>query len=231
MKKPTTPQPKTQPKTQPLPRGTFGDAAQPHRPFANALGDLKKQVQADDRARKVEEERKARLPPPPPPPPQDLSDDELLAMAMSGVKPIAGPARVGKPAPASVPQLPVAKEPAPQLGQEPDEPDWWAAKVDVAFLWSLGGERPWQKRVQFKGCDPLRLAPEVTRAIVRAREQHQGCLLLAFEPGLVEGGQRIGTWLREFIRKHERQSVIGYMTAKPADGGTQALYLWVRPKV
>ncbi|MBI5609338.1 MAG: hypothetical protein HY902_10720 [Deltaproteobacteria bacterium] len=218
-------------KPAPQARGTFGDAAAPHRPFASALGDLKKQVQADERARKEEAERQARLPPPPPPPPQELSDDELLAMAMSGVKPLAGPARVGKPAPASLPTTPNAKEPAPQLGQEPDEPDWWAAKVDVAFLWSLGGDRPWQKRVQLKGCDPAALGPDIGRAIARAREQHHGCLLLAFEAGLVPLGLRVGTWIREYIRKHERQNVIGYMTAKPADGGTQAIYLWVRPKV
>ncbi len=227
MKKPKPPPPK-----QPAqPRGTFGDTAAPHKPFASALGDLKKQVQAQERAQKAEEERRARMPPPPPPPPQELSDDELLAMAMSGVKPLAGPERVGKPTPASLPQAPQGREPAPQLGQEPDEPDWWSAKVDVAFLWSLGGDRPWQKRVQLKGCDPSSLGPDIARAIVRAREQHHGCLLLAFDAGLVPQGLRVGTWIRAYIRKDQRQNVIGYMTAKPADGGTQAIYLWVRPKV
>lgn len=216
-------------------KGTFGDPAAPHQPFKDALGGLKKaldqQAEADRKRAQVE----AKKPPPPPPAPK-LSDDELLALAMSGVKPLAGAQRVvanGQPTQAS--QRPTqAAAKAPILAED-DEPDWWQGEVDPAFLWSLGGERPWQKRIALQAGEPTGLGKELAAAVRMAREQHLACILLVF------GGMRRDNWrttagtpgatVRRLLRETLAPRVIGYMTAKPSDGGVNAIYLWVRPQL
>lgn len=164
-----------------------------------------------------------------------LSDDELLALAFSGAQRVdAGPGRVAPAAP-TTPQ--VAALPAHQavrlttVREEPDLPDFWQPGVDPQFLWALGGERPWQVRVRLKG-DVTTLDGQLARAVRQARVQHHACVLVDWvEVAAPAGARTCGEVVRDVLSSGAAGPILGYMTAKPADGGTKALYVWVRPSL
>lgn len=164
-----------------------------------------------------------------------LSDDELLALAFSGAQRVAdGPGRVA-PAAALAPQ--VAALPAQQAARlasaraEPDLADFWQPGVDPQFLWALGGDRPWQVRVRLSG-EVTALDGQLARAVRQARVQHHACVLLDWvEVTPPSGARSCGEIVRSILGSGLAGPILGYMTAKPADGGTKALYVWVRPSV
>jgi DNA-nicking Smr family endonuclease len=217
-------------------RSGYREDPAPVRPFADALAGLRKQVA----------KAKPAAPPPPPPPvqappPRILSDDELLAMALAGVKPLVGrsPDRVAPPAPQlpiAVPSppvaVPVAGSVAPKFAAEEDQdPDWWAGDVDPALLWSLdvGGSR-FERTVDLQRLERAKVASALEGALASAARQRLGCVRIV-HGGRVDASerpQRLGQAIREALRGSLRKFVHGYMRAQPEDGGGAALYVWVR---
>lgn len=205
------------------------------------------QKQAEERERRTA----AKAPPPvtapaqPTSPMPDLSDEEWMALAFSGAKAVVGPQRVAPAAPqealAVAAQAVVARRAVPVTTAasvpEPDLPDWWQSGVDPQFLWALGGDRPWQTRAVLHG--PLEQAlGQLQKACKEAMVQHHACVLVDFagitRVALTSGD---GNWLstgavvRQQLQSGVLAAVLGYVTAKPHDGGTTALYVWLRPKL
>jgi DNA-nicking Smr family endonuclease len=211
----------------------------PPSPFREALQPLKQQlVQQAEAQRKVEAEQRRNPPPPPPEPePSPLSEEELLAIALAGVRPLSGPARVAPKPPA--PQKVVADSKDKLKGiqglasdQEPDEPDWWSGDVDPSFLWMMGGDRPYQRALDLHGKVVEAAARDMEAAVHSARQQKQACILVIHGKGLRSAGEpRLGSAVRELLRGKLKRLVLGYSTARPEHGGTGALYVWVRPLV
>lgn len=209
-------------------------------PFREALSGMKEQfVQAAETQRKAEAQ--ARLKPPPPPVAEPerspLSDEELLAIALAGVRPIGGPGRVAPlPPPPQRPVLAAPDRPKGLLGltaaEEPDEPDWWSGDVDPSFLWAMGGDRPWQQTLDLHGKDVLAAQRDVEAAVHASRQQKHVCILVIHGKGLRSEGQpRLGGAVREQLRGKHKRLVLGYSTARQEHGGTGALYVWLRPLV
>lgn len=209
----------------------------PPSPFRDALQPLKQQLvqQAEDQRKREAELRRNPPPPPPPPAPSPLSEEELLAIALAGVKPLTGPGRVA-PRPPTPPQA-VAERKAQVKGlvglagdQEPDEPDWWSGDVDPSFLWMMGGERPYQRALDLHGKVVEAATRDLEAAVHAARQQKQACILVIHGKGLrSDGAPRLGSAVRELLRAKLKGLVLGYSTARPEHGGTGALYVWVRP--
>lgn len=210
-------------------------------PFRDALSGMKEQFVKDAEAQR-KAEAQARLKPPPPPPPTEperspLSDEELLAIALAGVKPIGGPGRVAPlPPPPQRPVLAAAEKPKGLLGltsaEEPDEPDWWSGDIDPSFLWSMGGDRPWQRALDLHGKDVEAAQRDLEAAIHASRQQKHVCILVIHGKGLRSEGQpRLGGAVREQLRGKLKKLVLGYSTARLEHGGTGAIYVWVRPLV
>lgn len=228
--------------------------AAPASPFA-ALAPLRdslrdaagQQKQAEERERRTAAKTPAPVPQPAPSavPMPDLTDDEWMALAFSGAKAVAGPQRVAPAAPqealAVAAQAVVARRAVPVTTAaavaEPDLPDWWQPGVDPQFLWALGGERPWQTRAVLSG--PLEQAlGQLQKACKEAMVQHHACVLVDFAgitrvaPTSGDGNRMsTGAVVRQQLQSGALAAILGYMTAKPHDGGTTALYVWLRPKL
>lgn len=210
-------------------------------PFRDALSGMKEQfVQAAEAQRKAEAQ--ARLKPPPPPAVVEperspLTDEELLALALAGVRPLSGPGRVAPlPPPPQRPVLPGAEKPKGLLGltsaEEPDEPDWWSGDIDPSFLWALSGERPWQRTLDLHGKDVAAAERDLEAAIHASRQQKHACILVIHGKGLRSEGQpRLGGAVRVQLRGKLKRLVLGYSTARLEHGGTGAIYVWIRPLV
>lgn len=231
----------------PKPTRPKQDASALPSPFA-ALAPLRDQLAQQAGQAKQEAERAAKAAakaaakpvvqqpaPAAPQPAVPLSDDELLALAFSGAQRVAeGPGRVA-PAAAMAPQVSaLPAQDAARLASaraEPDLPDFWQPGVDPQFFWALGGERPWQVRVRLSG-DVTTLDGQLARAVRQARVQHHACVLIEWVEVSPPGGSRTcGEIVRRILSSGLAGPILGYMTAKPADGGTKALYVWVRPSV
>ncbi len=210
-------------------------------PFRDALSGMKEQfVKQAEAQRKAEAQ--TRLKPPPPPAPAEperspLSDEELLAIALAGVKPIAGPGRVAPlPPPPQRAALATPDKPKGLVGltptEEPDEPDWWSGDIDPSFLWAMAGDRPWQRTLDLHGKDVEAAQRDLEAAVHASRQQKHACILVIHGKGLRSEGQpRLGGAVREQLRGKLKRLVLGYSTARLEHGGTGAIYVWVRPLV
>lgn len=207
-----------------------------------ALAPLRDQLAQQAGAAKQDAERAAKqaskqpvaAQPPPQPPQPELSDEAWLAIAMSGTQRLeAGTERVAPPL-AKAPLQAAAAQIDPQaaaLPAEPDLPDFWQPGVDPQFLWALGGDKPWQGRSRLRGTLSLARG-QLADAIKQARIQHHVCLLVDWMGVERPAGPRTsGEILREVLQTGAAGPILGYRTAKPADGGTYALYVWVVPSV
>lgn len=219
---------------------SYQDVSKPVRPFEGALTDLKKQLtKPPPPAPQPVAPPPQPVAPPPPPPPPPLSDEELLAQAMAGVVPVdKGPARIAPARTVAQPPKKVLQAPVVEDEGEP-EPDWWAGDVDPALAWATSGHslssaglgRRWQKKLDLHGLNAEAAKRALRAQLLASQQQKFLCLLVIHGKGLGSpDGPRLAGLVRQWLRSELKSHVIGYMQADVQDGGSGALYVFLRQK-